>query len=103
MFEQICAESEADPNNCDQFSFCPLCNTVIKLILKHDRGVEEARYWDWVNMSKPSLPVDFLRDFKHSAAIIQKIYIDENIKRSKKERRKSKREIEARTNSCAVS
>lgn len=57
---------------------CPLCAAVIKLILPSEGGLEVEKYWEWVLAVKPELPQGFMRDFRHSAAIIQKIHIDEN-------------------------
>ncbi len=62
---------------------CPLCSEVIKKILPCENGLEVEKYWQWVLEVKPELPNGFTRNFKHSAAIIQKIHIDENIRLKK--------------------
>ena len=43
-------------------------------------GAEVEKYWKWAYEVKPELPNGFLRNFKHSGAIIQKVHIEENIK-----------------------
>lgn len=73
--ERISAESDVSSE--EDFCHCPLCNQAIKLILPFDQGKEVDRYWSWVYQVTPPLPKDFLRGFKHSAAVIQKVYIDE--------------------------
>lgn len=75
--EQVCPDYDMDkfPNgHCN----CPLCAAVIKLILPNEYGKEVEKYWEWVLAVKPELPQGFKRDFRHSAAIIQKVHIDEN-------------------------
>jgi hypothetical protein len=86
--EEVCPDYELDkfPNgHCN----CPLCCQIIKLILPNENGKEVEKYWAWVLAVKPELPKGFMRDFRHSAAIIQKIHIDENaMLRDKKNRNK---------------
>ena len=73
--ENICEEFSLQHD--DGFPYCPLCNSVIKKIIRYEKGKEVEKYWDWVYEMSPQLPKGFMRDFRHSAAIIQKIYIDE--------------------------
>ena len=56
---------------------CPLCASEIKIILPFANGEEKEKYWKWVEEVKPELPATFMRNWRHSAAIIQKVYIDE--------------------------
>ena len=77
--EQVCPDYDLAkfPNgHCN----CPLCAQIIKLILPNENGKEVEKYWGWVLAVKPELPQGFMRDFRHSAAIIQKVHIDENAK-----------------------
>jgi hypothetical protein len=83
--EAIAAESQ-DANSTD-FCFCPLCNSLIKKIITFDNGKEIDKYWSWVYETTPTLPTDFMKGFKHSAAVIQKVYIDENESYTKKPQR----------------
>lgn len=62
------------------FCNCPLCGTILKKILPADNGNDEDIYWNWVLEVKPPLPDDFMSNFRHSAAIIQKVHIDENLR-----------------------
>lgn len=74
--ESICSMVEAKPDqNCH--TTCPLCASAIKIILPFANGQEKEEYWKWVEEVKPELPVSFMRNWRHSAAIIQKVYIDE--------------------------
>lgn len=82
--EVICSVEDMT-NNLNGFCNCPLCGTVIKKILPADNGNDEEIYWNWVMEVKPPLPDDFMKNFRHSAAVIQKVYIDENI-RSKQQK-----------------
>jgi hypothetical protein len=50
---------------------------VIRAILPFANGEEKENYWKWVEEVKPELPPGFLRNWKHSAAVIKKVYIDE--------------------------
>mmetsp|Transcript_16007 Transcript_16007/g.26848 ORF Transcript_16007/g.26848 Transcript_16007/m.26848 type:complete len:371 (+) Transcript_16007:189-1301(+) len=86
--EQVCPDYDLQkfPNgHCN----CPLCAAIIKLILPNENGKEVEKYWSWVLAVKPELPQGFLRDFRHSAAIIQKVHIDENIAMRKRREKKS--------------
>ena len=69
--------SESDLIKEEGFCHCPLCNQVIKLILPFEQGREVERYWEWVYQVAPPLPKGFLRGFRHSAAVIHKVYIDD--------------------------
>ncbi len=74
--EKICEESglKKDPKG---YCNCSLCAGIIKKILPLEGGKEIQRYWDWVYEEKIELPIGFMRNWRHSAAVIQKIYIDE--------------------------
>lgn len=85
--EQVCPDYDLAkfPNgHCN----CPLCMAIIKLILPNEHGKEVEKYWEWVLAVKPELPKGFLRDFRHSAAIIQKVHIDENAMLREKKNKK---------------
>ena len=86
--EQVCPDYEMEKyphGHCN----CPLCASIIKLILPNENGKEVEKYWEWVLAVRPELPSGFKRDFRHSAAIIQKIHIDENKKKRKKKNKKA--------------
>jgi hypothetical protein len=68
------------------FCNCPLCGTILKKILPADNGNDEDLYWNWVLEVKPPLPDDFMKNFRHSAAIIQKVHIDENLRANQTQR-----------------
>ena len=57
---------------------CPLCNSIIKLILPWERGDEVEKYWQWIEEVKPELPGNFMKNWRHSAAIIEKCWIQDN-------------------------
>ena len=69
------------------FCNCPVCMAIIKKILPDMKGLEREVYWEWVMEVKPELPLGFMKGFKHSGAIIQKIHVDENQKGSETSRR----------------
>lgn len=77
--EAICSVEDIAKNS-NGFCNCPLCGTIIKKILCADSGLDEEVYWKWVLEVNPPLPDDFMKNFRHSAAVIQKVYIDENIR-----------------------
>ena len=56
---------------------CPLCAALIRKILPYENGKEVGKYWKWVNEVNPQLPNGFLKNWRHSAAVIQKIRIDD--------------------------
>ena len=99
--EGICSENEiqTDAECSEKFCFCPLCNSVIKAIYPYEGGKEVKRYWDWVYETKPSFSKNFMSEFKHSAAIIQKVYIDENASYSKD----GKSYSDTESSSCSLS
>jgi hypothetical protein len=88
--QQVCAMEDVVkfPNgHCN----CPLCGQIIKKMLPvEEGGKEEEVYWKWVLEVKPPLPDNFMKGFRHSAAIIQKIHIEENIKIAKRKERRAK-------------
>ena len=57
------------------YNMCPLCATTIKRVLPHEHGKEVAKYWEWVEEIAPELPPGFLRNFKHSAAVLESVYV----------------------------
>ena len=57
------------------YNMCPLCACTIKLVLPHEHGKEVAKYWDWVEEIAPELPPGFLRKFRHSAGVLEAVYI----------------------------
>jgi hypothetical protein len=57
------------------FFNCPLCGTIIKKIIPSAGGEEVEEYWKWVHAVNPELPEGFMRNFRHSAAVIEKIYM----------------------------
>ena len=69
--ELICSDSllaEVPGGYCN----CSLCAEIIKLILPSEGGREVEKYWQWVyEEPMPPLPRRFLRDFRHSAAVIR--------------------------------
>jgi hypothetical protein len=81
--EQICDDRSLASNR-DAYVNCSLCAQVIKLILPNEGGEEVEKYWRWVYEEPVELPAAFMRDFKHSAAIIQKVYVRDSFKRKKK-------------------
>mmetsp|Transcript_3992 Transcript_3992/g.4076 ORF Transcript_3992/g.4076 Transcript_3992/m.4076 type:complete len:316 (-) Transcript_3992:226-1173(-) len=76
--ENFCADSQMDKSR-DGYCMCPICANPIKLILPFENGVETEKYWEWVSEIRPYLSSAFKRDFRHSAAVIQKVYIDDNL------------------------
>ena len=58
------------------YNMCPLCATTIKRILPHEFGKEVDKYWAWVEEISPELPPGFLRNFRHSASVLQTVYIN---------------------------
>jgi hypothetical protein len=74
--ECICGIDQANQNQ-NSHTTCPLCASIIRIILPFANGAEKDQYWNWVEEVKPELPPGFIRDWRHSAAVIQKVYIDE--------------------------
>ncbi len=66
----------------DAYINCSLCAGIIKRILPLDGGHEVERYWDWVLEEKPELPKEFMRNFKHSAGVIEAVYVTDEYKRA---------------------
>jgi hypothetical protein len=60
------------------FCNCPLCGTVIKKIIPSSGGREVEDYWKWAHEINPQLPDGFLRNFRHSAAVIEKVYMNKS-------------------------
>jgi len=58
---------------------CPLCASVIRKILPYEDGTKEVeKYWKWVHEVNPNLPPGFMKNWRHSAAVIQKVWIDDS-------------------------
>lgn len=57
------------------YNMCPLCASTIKRVLPHEHGKEVAKYWAWVEEIAPELPPGFLRKFRHSAGVLESVYI----------------------------
>jgi hypothetical protein len=75
--EHICSESQMESIR-DGYCNCSLCASVIKLILPSEGGAEVGKYWDWVYEEPVKLPNNFLRNFKHSAAVIRAVHVRTN-------------------------
>lgn len=73
--EQICDENafKLNPNG---YCNCSLCAEVIKIILPFERGLEVEKYWQWVYQDKIEMPAGFMKNFRHSAAVIKAVYMD---------------------------
>ena len=63
------------------YCICPICAGIIKRILPYENGLEIEKYWKWVLEVNPQLPQGFLKNFRHSAAVIQKVYVEDDFKR----------------------
>lgn len=74
VMHQICEHQHLIliPNG---FFNCPLCGTIIKKIIPSAGGEEVEEYWKWVHAVNPELPEGFMRNFRHSSAVIEKIYM----------------------------
>ena len=75
--EQIC-EDRMLVKMPDGYCNCSLCAAVIKLILPSEQGKEVERYWQWVYEEPVHLPIGFMRNFRHSAGVIQTVYVNSN-------------------------
>ena len=73
------------------YNICPLCAMEIKKMFRFDNGRETERYWAWVHEIVPQLPTNFMKTFRHSGAIIKKIYIDEYHEKNRKDNRLKKK------------
>ena len=73
--EQICDDTTFE-TNLDGYCNCSLCAEVIKKILPYENGQEIEKYWTWVYEQKIHLPDGFLRNFRHSAAVIEAVYVN---------------------------
>jgi hypothetical protein len=60
------------------YCMCSLCGGIIKLILPLEGGKEIDKYWQWVYEEKIVLSKEFMRNWKHSAGVIQTVYVDDN-------------------------
>lgn len=94
--ECIC-EEQALIKNPNGYAMCSLCAEVIKKILPFEGGKEEERYWDWVYEEAVQLPPSFLRNFKHSAAVIKEVYVNDAYKT------KDKNSLAGSTSTCSLS
>lgn len=66
----------------DGYINCSLCAAIIKRILPLNGGREVDDYWAWVLEERPELPREFLRNFKHSAGVIEAVYVSDAFKRA---------------------
>jgi len=57
------------------YNMCPLCASTVKRILPHEHGKEAEKYWQWVEEIAPELPPGFLRNFRHSASVLEAVYV----------------------------
>lgn len=72
--ENICNDSEFLKTP-DGYCNCSLCAGIIKLILPSEGGAEVDKYWQWVYEEPVPLPSRFMRDFRHSAAVIKAVHV----------------------------
>ena len=72
--EHICSDIQMDSVS-DGYCNCSLCAGIIKLILPSEGGAEVAKYWNWVYEEPVPLPVNFLRNFRHSAGVIKAVHV----------------------------
>jgi len=89
--EEICADNKMTERT-HGYCNCPLCAGVIKKILPFDAGKEVEEYWQWVYEFKPVFSDKFNKRWKHSAGMIDKIYVQ-------REDEETKGEIRRRTSS----
>lgn len=73
--EQICDDVTFE-NNVNGYCNCSLCAEVIKKIIPFENGKEIEKYWTWVLEQKIDLPDGFMRNFRHSAAVIKAVYVN---------------------------
>lgn len=73
--EQICDDVTFE-TNVNGYCNCSLCAEVIKKIIPFENGKEIEKYWAWVLEQKIDLPDGFLRNFRHSAAVIKAVYVN---------------------------
>ena len=73
--EQIC-DDVAFQSNINGYCNCSLCAEIIKIILPFENGLEVEKYWKWAFDQKIDLPDGFMRNFKHSAAVIKAVYMN---------------------------
>jgi hypothetical protein len=73
--EEICEDAKlaSKPHG---FCNCPLCGQIIKKIFLSEDGHEVERYWSWVYEIPPVLPRGFMNNFKHSAAVIESVWMN---------------------------
>lgn len=72
--ENICSDSQF-ASTPDGYCNCSLCAGIIKLILPSEGGAEVEKYWHWVYEEPVPLPSRFMRDFRHSAAVIKAVHV----------------------------
>lgn len=103
--ENICEERKFDSTP-DGYINCSLCMNIIKLILPLENGREVDKYWQWVYEDKVNLPRTFLRNFKHSAGVIETVYVKDEFKTKKTQSNKGSSSIldtDSSVNNCGVS
>jgi hypothetical protein len=74
--ENICTEGQF--TKAGGYCNCSLCAAVIKHILPFEHGAEVERYWQWVLQEQVPLPPGFMRNFRHSAAVIKAVYMNDD-------------------------
>jgi hypothetical protein len=75
--EEICPDSKlsSKAHGCCN---CSLCGTVIKKILPFENGKEIDKYWLWIYEYNSPLPEGFMKNFKHSAGVIETVHVNHN-------------------------
>jgi len=72
--ESICSDIQMESVR-DGYCNCSLCAGIIKLILPSEGGAEVEKYWNWVYEEPAPLPSNFLRNFRHSEAVIKAVHV----------------------------
>jgi hypothetical protein len=78
--EKICTESDMLERP-DGYCFCSICAASIRRIIPAQGGAEEQQYWDWVYQDKVTMSRDFMKRWRHSAGVIEVVFVEENRKR----------------------
>ena len=85
--EEICADNKMVEKT-HGYCNCPLCAGVIKKILPFDEGKEVEEYWKWVYEFQPVFTDKFHKRWKHSASVIDKVYVQRADDETKGENRR---------------
>lgn len=89
-----------DGNSCP---VCPLCASVIKRIIPAQQGSEKEIYWKWATEISPSLPKGFLRDFRHSAGVIEAVHVQSKGKSKSRRHQHRQRQEDTGEQQCVLS